>query len=279
MLSKERVKSPPPVSMQTQRKMVSTQTGSHVVIPPSRTPPVPPQHYESNAQPPNRTPPQPPPHFSPPLEKPDHWKEQKGYWADRRKSAGEALQGRKSMEMRRPESTRPSFEYQQRPQALKSHHSWDASQQRWDGYGSGTGTYDHTYGSYSYEHNKENWDTRHHPVHPLQQHPYQAPTQQYHQDDYYDGPSYDEDFQREQRQLPQAIHRRQTSTSEMLILDRFAGGLDYGYEPGVGLGGSAGTRNAGKLAGGGRKSVDVSMRYGVDFSDVPVFLQRVKVEA
>jgi len=64
----------------------------------------------------------------------------------------------------------------------------------------------------------------------------------------------------------------------MLVLDRFSGGLGYGYEPGAGLGGSAGTRNVGKLAGGGRKSVDVSMQYGVDFSDVPVFLQRVKVE-
>jgi hypothetical protein len=83
----------------------------------------------------------------------------------------------------------------------------------------------------------------------------------------------------EQEELPQVIHRRQTSTSEMLVLDRFAGGLDYGYEPGVGLGGSAGTRNTGRLAAGGRKSVDVSMRYGVDFSDVPVFLQRVQVEA
>jgi hypothetical protein len=64
----------------------------------------------------------------------------------------------------------------------------------------------------------------------------------------------------------------------MLILDRFAGGLAYGYEPGYGLGGSAGTRNVGGLAGGGRKSVGSRVDYGLDFSDVPVFLRRVKIE-
>lgn len=162
---------------------------------------------------------------------------------------------------------------------LKSHCSWDASQ-RWDGYGGGIERYDHTYGSYSYAHdpNKENWNVPYQPVNPLQQHPYQPPNpdQYAQQQEYYDGASYEEeDFQ---EVLPQTIHRRQTSTSEMLVLDRFSGGLGYGYEAGVGLGGSAGTRNTGKLAGGGRKSIDVSMQYGVDFSDVPVFLQRVRVE-
>ena len=275
MRSQERVKSPPPVSMQTQRKMVATDVGSHVVIPPNRTPPPPPQEA------PDRRPPAAPPHFSPAPEKQDQWASQKAYWAERRKGAGEALQGRKSVELRRPESTRSSFEQNQRPQGLKSRVSWDVSQQqqqRWEEYGRSS-QYDHMYGSYndSYEYNKENW----HHQQPLSSHPYQHPAQSFQQSqeqEYYDGPSERfSDFDLQQ-QLPQTIHRRQTSTSEMLVLDRFSGGLDYGYEPGAGLGGSAGTRNTGKMAAGGRKSVDVSMRYGVDFSDVPVFLQRVKME-
>lgn len=261
MRSQERVKSPPPVSMQTQRKAVHTQTSSHVVVPPSRTPPLPPREAR------DRTPPAPPPHFSPPLEE-DQWASQKNFWAERRKSAGEALQGRKSIDVRRPESAKQSLDYQQRPQVLKSHVSWDASQ-RWNR----AGEYDHTYGSY--EHNKENW--HYYQQQPLPSQPYHH--QNYHrqqgqEEDYYDAPS--EDF--EQEHLPQTIHNHQTSTSSMLVLDRFSGGLGYGYEPGAGLGGSAGTRNAGKMAGGGRKGVDVSMHYGVDFSDVPVFLTRVNVE-
>jgi len=187
------------------------------------------------------------------------------------------------MEMQRPESSRPSFdnpiprcesarpsmEYQ-RPQTLQnqtlSHHmSFDKSlPRRWNGYQhvewEGEKGYDHTYGSY--EHNEEN--TRR--------------FSSYHQreEEYYDGPSQSsEDFQNQH--LPQSIHAN-NSTSDMLILDRFAGGLGYGYEPGYGLGGSAGTRNAGNMAAASQKSVDVSMNYGLDFSDVPVFLQRVKIE-
>lgn len=51
---------------------------------------------------------------------------------------------------------------------------------------------------------------------------------------------------------------------------RYQGGLQYGYEPGVGLGGSAGTR--GPKNGAARKSVDVSRGWGLDLSDVPVFV-------
>ena len=142
MLSKESVKSPPPVSMQTPRKMLPTQVGSHVVTPPSRTPPVPPQT-------PDRAPPAPPSHATP-LPQRDAWADQKGYWAERRRSAGEVLKERRSMEMRRPESARPSFD-RPRPQGLKSHCSWDASQ-RWDGYGAYTEQYVHTY-----KQNKGNW--------------------------------------------------------------------------------------------------------------------------
>ena len=52
--------------------------------------------------------------------------------------------------------------------------------------------------------------------------------------------------------------------------DRYSGGLSYGYEPGFGLGGSAGTRNM--KTGASRKSVDVSRGYGLDLSDVPIFV-------
>jgi len=51
---------------------------------------------------------------------------------------------------------------------------------------------------------------------------------------------------------------------------RFDGGLSFGYEPGYGIGGSAGTRNM--KTGASRKSVEVSRGYGVDLSDVPIFV-------
>lgn len=51
---------------------------------------------------------------------------------------------------------------------------------------------------------------------------------------------------------------------------RFEGGLAFGYEPGYGLGGSAGTR--GMKTDASRKSVDVSRGYGIDLSDVPIFV-------
>lgn len=53
-------------------------------------------------------------------------------------------------------------------------------------------------------------------------------------------------------------HQRQSSTSDMLTLGGFSGGLDYG------LGGR--TRH--------RKSVGVREDYGVDFSDVPIYSAR-----
>lgn len=55
-----------------------------------------------------------------------------------------------------------------------------------------------------------------------------------------------------------------------ILAGRFAGGFHYGYEPGFGLGGSAGTRTSNSTAS--RKSVNVSRGYGLDLSDVPVFV-------
>ncbi len=54
------------------------------------------------------------------------------------------------------------------------------------------------------------------------------------------------------------------------LAGRFAGGFQYGYEPGCGLGGSAGTRVAQSRAS--RKGINVSSNYGLDLSDVPIFL-------
>ncbi|MCJ1306493.1 hypothetical protein MMC25_000136 [Agyrium rufum] len=51
---------------------------------------------------------------------------------------------------------------------------------------------------------------------------------------------------------------------------RYEGGYGFGYEPGFGLGGSAGTRST--KTGASRKSVDVSMGFGIDLSDVPIFV-------
>ncbi|KAH0262090.1 hypothetical protein KCU91_g13629, partial [Aureobasidium melanogenum] len=69
--------------------------------------------------------------------------------------------------------------------------------------------------------------------------------------------------------------RRSTAPPESqdVPFDRFSGGLSYGWERGVGFGGSAGTRqkNDTKAA---RKSVADSQNFGVDLSDIPVFMVR-----
>ncbi|CAF9916419.1 MAG: hypothetical protein GOMPHAMPRED_001000 [Gomphillus americanus] len=50
---------------------------------------------------------------------------------------------------------------------------------------------------------------------------------------------------------------------------RFDGGLHYNYEPGQGIHGSAGTRN---MQTGVRKSVETSKGYGLDLTDIPIFV-------
>ena len=54
------------------------------------------------------------------------------------------------------------------------------------------------------------------------------------------------------------------------LTGRYQGGLQYGYEPGHGLGGSAGTRGA--STGASRKSVVMSRDFGLDLSDMPIFV-------
>ncbi|RAL64949.1 hypothetical protein DID88_001540 [Monilinia fructigena] len=89
------------------------------------------------------------------------------------------------------------------------------------------------------------------------------------------GIEYDSPYSEE----PEQVSKMGNSTQDMLVLDRYAGGLGYGFEPGYGLGGSAGTRNSGIMSKGGRKGVDVSKEWGLDFSDVPIMIQRVPVKA
>ncbi|MCJ1455577.1 hypothetical protein MMC28_005932 [Mycoblastus sanguinarius] len=84
-----------------------------------------------------------------------------------------------------------------------------------------------------------------------------------------------------QHDLPIPIRRAQTqsfnisrkrigSGTSSPLAGRYDGGLLYGYEPGCGLGGSAGTRST--KTGASRKSVDVSRGFGLDLSDVPIFV-------
>ena len=69
---------------------------------------------------------------------------------------------------------------------------------------------------------------------------------------------------------PPTISSTQSTIPIHRLTGRYEGGLQYGYEPGCGLGGSAGTRSAKTEAS--RKSVDVSRGFGVDLSDIPVFV-------
>lgn len=55
------------------------------------------------------------------------------------------------------------------------------------------------------------------------------------------------------------------------VSGRYQGGLEFGYERGFGIGGSCGTRAS--ATGATRKSVAVGREFGLDFSDVPVFLR------
>lgn len=58
------------------------------------------------------------------------------------------------------------------------------------------------------------------------------------------------------------------------LFDRYSGGLEYNYERGVGFSGSAGTR--GQAEGAPRKSKELSEGYGLDLSDVPMFLRKLR---
>lgn len=64
-----------------------------------------------------------------------------------------------------------------------------------------------------------------------------------------------------------------TTPSPESLYDRYSGGLDYGWQRGSGFAGSAGTTSpASRLAH--KKSAALSESFGVDLSDVPVFLTK-----
>ena len=222
MASMTRLKSPPPVSMKTQGRAVplKVKTSSR-----SSTPKVP-----SISSPSSPAPNRPPPRASSTTptsaakstklnttkstESPNNaWASQESYWASRKR---EALQTRKSMEMQRPEQARRSFEVThgiqlRRPESARpssggqrrpgKFSSWDTSNQKWDGYGSQSVEYDHTYGTYTSS--KGEGDA---------------------------GAYYDGGYQ-QQEQISQRVHSRSTSTSDMFALDGFGLASDVGYGP------------------------------------------------
>jgi len=71
-----------------------------------------------------------------------------------------------------------------------------------------------------------------------------------------------------------AYSSREPTPSPDSLVDRFGGGLDYGWERGRGFHGSAGTRSKSSERAH-RKSVVLSESFGVDLSDVPVFMTKV----
>lgn len=61
-----------------------------------------------------------------------------------------------------------------------------------------------------------------------------------------------------------------------VVQDRYSGGYQYGWDRNQGFTGSAGTRTAADAQSGHRKSKQMSTDFGVDLSDVPVFVKRVQ---
>ena len=57
------------------------------------------------------------------------------------------------------------------------------------------------------------------------------------------------------------------------MVDRYGGGLQYGFERGVGVQGSSGLRG-GRMDERAREGNRFSEQFGLDFGDVPVFLRR-----
>ncbi|TGO73596.1 hypothetical protein BELL_0348g00120 [Botrytis elliptica] len=265
-----RVNSPPPVSFQNQRKSVPVPAPGQLALPKLRStsvaqsplsqplsPEIMTSSYQKSVTPPPRS------STSPPIrEVPSQGSLASGQelWFDTKEQIipaqlqiGHAERPSKI----RSQSARPATQYH-RPIPLH-HFSFDVqeksgnnsraaslySEKEWEIH---AGAYDHTYGSSTNLHDLSGEFLANE----------------------YDTPSFEES---------QPIPDMGNSTQDMLVLDRYAGGLGYGFEPGYGLGGSAGTRNSGTMNKGGRKGVEVSQQWGLDFSDVPIIMQRVPVGA
>ena len=74
-------------------------------------------------------------------------------------------------------------------------------------------------------------------------------------------------------QTPKSAPASSQKNAIEALFDRYSGGLEYGFERGAGIGGSAGTRATKDKAS--KKSKDLAESCGLDLSDVPVFLQKV----
>lgn len=235
----KKTKSPPPISMKTQRKSLPAMPAPPMAAP-DRTPPQPPVTFKSHS-------------WVNPVQtqatEENSWAKHLNYWAERRESAGEQLS------RSRPGSARPSIDFERPVQNLRTYTSFDQSMRsQWEADHAQHGTYSSTY-------------------------PQPPPQLQPTEDEYY---GQEDDTGSSSLDLTMAKnHARSGSTDEMIVLDRYTGGLGYGFE-GRGIIGSAGNRNSGTLLGGGgasRKGEKVARDWGVDLSDVPVFLQRVRVES
>lgn len=73
--------------------------------------------------------------------------------------------------------------------------------------------------------------------------------------------------------LSQSQNASMPQLKDASVLDRYSGGLGYGWDRSTGFGGSAGTLSSGTESAN-RKSVKISEDYGLDLSDVPVFLRK-----
>ncbi|ESZ94168.1 hypothetical protein SBOR_5446 [Sclerotinia borealis F-4128] len=255
-----RVGSPPPVSCQSQRKSVPVPASGQLLVPTLRSTSV----ERSLVQPwssPRRKSITPPPrsHTSHAIREVTSQKSVASgqeLWFDSAEQTDTSAQFQighsEEPSKDRSQSARPATQYH-RPIPLH-HFSFDVqnnsgkssraasvySEKEWEIH---AGAYDHTYGSSTNLHE--------HPVN-------------------VSGNEYDATYFEE----PQPVPQRGSSTQDMLVLDRYAGSLGYGFEPDYGLGGSAGTRDGGMMNKGGRKGVDVSKEWGLDFSDVPIIMQR-----
>ncbi|TVY81337.1 hypothetical protein LSUE1_G004240, partial [Lachnellula suecica] len=165
-------KSSPPVSMQTQRKSLPAPRASSVAAAPERAAPQPPAPSPTGQA---------------------SWAKPANFWAERRKSAGEAL--RTSMEMSRPGSARPSVEYQRPVQNLRAYGSFDQVQ-------------------------RDGWEAEHAKMQQGYDHTFGAP---HFSEQVWDGNKENEYYDQEDSQLedftPPRNHARTNSTEGMLVLD------------------------------------------------------------
>jgi hypothetical protein len=247
----KKAKSPPPVSMRMPRKRMSSPPPKPSRAAPSAPvdiPRLPEMEYPQNRTENQRQYPA--------------WQEQENHWHDRKQSAQETLSNaRQSINSTRPVNRRPSLE-----------------QRQWSSQPLGKRS--------SFEHQT-------YPSQPTQQSYTHSSVQDQHRGLTHQ--SYDSSQpRRDENGLARAssdsstgqnirnahpLSQSQSYTqmrSEPLTVGRYNGGFAYGYEPGYGVGGSAGMRSGDTAAN--RKGVPGSLHWGVDFSDLPIIVMQRRDE-